>query len=175
MSRHSDWVESNLRIKRLCPESYVVYSREHGYSERWRAFERMSIPLTMNEDLLAQPGMTKDTECCVCVAPTPTELLHKFSVIKAAQKRNEPGFRLLFRDRVLRGEQERPIPEPPEWAEYKAKMSATVAASKERTTEQIRGTVRNFMAINGLNARDMTREQRAVLGIGRLGDNWKGR
>jgi len=183
--RQGDWHEANLRIRRLCPDAYVTYSRERSYGQRWCAWERMTVPLTLNEDLLSQPGMTKETEAVVCAAPTHTELLHKYSLIKTQQREadalRERGvtpavdYRVLFRDRVLRGEESMPPPDPPEWKDYKAKMSAQVKASTERTTEQIRSTVRNFMAINGLNARDFTKEQRKALGIGRLGDEWKGR
>jgi len=174
-ARTAEWAEVNVRIRRLCPDAYVTYTREHAYTQRWRAWERMTVPLTLDENLLAQPGMTKETECCVCAAPTATELLHKFMCVKQAQRRNESGFRLLFRDRVLRGEENMPPPEPPEWAEYRAKMTETVAHSKERTTEQVRATVRNFLAINGLSGREMTKEHKKALGIGRLGDDWKGR
>lgn len=185
MSRDADWREANLRIRRLCPEAFVTYTREHAYSSRWRAWERMTIPLTLDENLLAEPGMTKETEACVCAAATPVELLHKYTLLKtqqraadAARERGETpkvDWRILFRDRVLRGEEDKPLPDPPEWAEYKAKMSAHVRESAGRTQEQVRATVRNFMAIHGLNARDMTVEQRRALGIGRLGDAWKGR
>ena len=145
----------------------------------------MSIPLTLDEDLLSQPGMTKDTEACVCAAATPVELLHKYTLLKSQQRADDAlrerggapkvDYRVLFRDRVLRGEEGMPPPDPPEWAEYKAKMSAHVRESNERTTEQVRATVRNFLAINGLNSRDMTREQKKALGIGRTGDDWKNR
>ena len=64
-----------------------------------------------------------------------------------------------------------PPPDPPEWAEYKAKMSATVRQSAERTTEQVRATVRNFMALQGLIPN--IRERRA-LGIGRRAHTLKG-
>lgn len=186
MSRDADWREANLRIRRLCPEAFVTYTREHAYASRWRAFERMTVPLTLNEDLLTQPGMTKETEACVCAAPTATEVLHKYSLFKrlqrAADVEREQGrtprfdWQTLFRDRVLRGETEKPLPEPPEWADYKAKMSAHVRESAERTQEQVRATVRNFMALRGgLNPRDMTKDLKRALGIGRLGNDWKGR
>lgn len=175
MSRNADWSEANVRIRRLCPEAYVTYTREHAYSARWRCWERMTVPLTLDEDLLSQPGMTKDTECCVCAGPTATEALHKFMLVKNAQRAGRLDMRLLFRDRVLRGEESMPPPDPPEWAEYRAKMRETVEHAKEHTTNQVQATVRNFLAIHGLNSRDMTREERKPLGIGRLGDNWKGR
>jgi hypothetical protein len=183
--RNGEWVEANLRIRRLCPEAYVVYSRQHAYSQRWQAYERMTIPLTLEENLLTQPGMTKEAEAIVCVASTSTELLHKYTLVKSAQRKadadREAGravkfdHRTVFRDRVLRGEENQPPPDPPEWKEYKDKMSAHVRESAERTTEQVRATVRNFMALSGVNSRDLTARQRSWLGIGRVGDNWKNR
>lgn len=168
VSRNADWAQANVRIRRLCPEAFVTYARERGYSHRWLAWERMTIPLTLDEDLLSQPGMTKETECVVASAPTAVELLHKFTLIKSAQRAGRLDMRLLFRDRVLRGEEQMPPPDPPEWAEYKAKMRETVEHSKERTTNQIQATVRNFLALQGL---ELGAKERRALGIGR-GEFW---
>lgn len=165
---HAQWTEANIRIRRLCPEAFVTYTREHAYSTRWRAWERMTVPLTLDEDLLTQPGMTKDTECVVCAASTAGELMHKYMLVKQAQRKAGTDVRLLFRDRVLRGEESTPPPEPPEWAEYRAKMREHVSQTNERTTNQIQATVRNFMALQGLELG--ARERRAV-GIGR-GEFW---
>ena len=157
--KHAEWAEANVRIKRLCPEAYVTYSRVHAYSHRWCAWERMTVPLTLDEDLLTQPGMTQETEAVVCSAPTSIELLHKYAL-----RKRDPGFQMLFRDRVLRGEQSKPPPDPPEWAEYRKMKDAEAREAGERLGEQARATVRNFMAIQGL---EMGKKERAALGIGR--------
>lgn len=185
MSRDADWRDANIRIRRICAEAYVTYMREHNYSQRWRAWEKMTVPLTLDENLLTQPGMTKETEAVVCAAPTALELLHKYALIKSEQRKADAArergetppvdYRILFRDRVLRGEESKPPDDPPEWAEYRKMKEAEVRASAERTTEQIRATTRNFMAINGLHARDLSKRMRLALGIGRMGDDWKGR
>lgn len=183
--RQADWHEANVKIRRLCPDAFVTYTRERAYGQRWCAWERMKVPLTLDEDLLSQPDMSKDTEAVVCAAPTALELLHKYGMIKTAQRKadelRESGgtpasdYRVLFRDRVLRGEESMPPPDPPEWAEYRKMKEAQAKEAGERTTEQVRATVRNFMALNGIIARDLTRKQKAALGIGRTGDDWKGR
>src|SRR5581483_9469012 len=126
----------------------------------WCAWERMTVALTLDESLLTAPGMTKDTEAVVCAAPTPIELLHKYSLIKTGQRaadaQREKGitppvdYRIMFRDRVLRGEQSMPPPDPPEWAEYRKMKAAEVAQAKERTVEQVRATTRNFMALQNI-------------------------
>lgn len=178
MSRQAEWHEVNIRIRRICPEAFVTFTRERAYSQRWCAWERMTIPLTTDENLLSAPGMTKDTEAIVCAAPTPHELLHKYGLIKSGQRRedamresggNPPtSWRVLFRDRVLRGEESMPPPDPPEWAEYRKMQAAQVRESAERTVEQVRATTRNFMALQNIMPDAKTKR---LLGIGR-GEGW---
>lgn len=177
--RHAEWGEANVRVKRICADAFVTLNRERALEHRWCVWERMTIPLTSNEDLLAVPGMTQETEAVICAAPTALEAIHKYGLIKSQQraddlereKGNTPktDYRMLFRDRVLRGEQSMPPPDPPEWAEYR-KMQADVAKQAgERTGEQVRATVRNFMALQGF---DLSTSAKRALGIGR-GANWR--
>lgn len=128
------------------------------------AWEKMVIPLTTNEDLLTQPGMTQETEAVVCSAATPLELLHKYGLCKQGQRTDPGGYRLLFRDRLLKGEQSMPPPDPPEWGEYRKMKEAEVKEAGQRMGEQARATVRNFMAIHNLQ---LGRKERTLLGIGR--------
>lgn len=179
--RHGDWVEANVRAKRLCADAFVTYTAERQLSQRWCVWERMTVPLTTDEDLLATPGMTQETEAVVCAAATQLEALHKYSLIKTQQRADDAAresggtpktdYRMLFRDRVLRGEQSMPPPDPPEWAEYRKMQAATAKQAGERTGEQIKATVRNFMALQGF---DLNTAAKRALGIGR-GANWSKR
>lgn len=183
--RHADWHEANIRIRRVCADAFVTYSPQAQLHQRWQAWEKMRIPLTLDDDALLKEENSAETEAVVCAAPTWGELLHMYGLIKSKQREEDairekggnPGvsWRVLFRDRKLRGELSMPPPEPPEWAEYRAKMAGVAKQGGERMGEQIRATVRNFMALKGINARDLGVKHRRALGIGRLGDAWKGR
>lgn len=154
MSRHADFVEANLRIKRWAKwavgegivkggaDPYVTYSELQPLSTRWQAWERMKWTLDGTKD-----GPVVNTECCVVAAQAPGELMTKYSLW--AQDANRQGY---FEDAHLRGQSTSiPPPEPPEWAANRAKMVDNAHQAGERTAEWVKRAARGQMAHIGLN------------------------
>ncbi len=154
MSRHGDFMEANLRIKRWAKaattsghvkggaDPYVTHSELRPIATRWQAWERMKWSLDGTTT-----GEVVDTEACVCAAASAGELLHKYALWAADEKRQA-----YFRDAHLRGKSlSIPPPDPPEWAAYRTKMVDNAGHASERTGEWVKRAVRGQMAHAGLN------------------------
>lgn len=186
-TRHADWMACNDKIRKVSLDAFATYDESHDPARRWGAWERFDMATgtgKTEDEILAKP--VKEVEALYCRAATAEELLIKFSFMKQEQRAGKVPPVTVFRDRAGAGFGNREPDEPAEWKAYRARWqmfknqeiaagAAHAAESGVRTAEQVRGSVRNFMSIQGLNARDMTREQKRVLGIGRMGDDWKGR
>lgn len=182
-SRHADWLLINERIRRLCIEAFATYDEAQQVSHRWGAWERFDTPTAgkTEDEILESP--TREVEALYCRAATGEELLIKYAFMKSEQRAGRVPPTVVFRDRTGAGFGSREPDEPAEWKAYRARWAAhrdaSIAAgashaqeSGERTREQLRATVRNWMALQRLSP--TTRELRA-LGIGRAAENWKGR
>jgi hypothetical protein len=179
MSRDAELREFQVRLRRICPDARGRYSPSHEPSRRWQVWEEHELALSTGdtEDEILK-GVRRKVEGCVCWAATELEARHLYSRIKQEQKQQDTDiaagrtpkgkpWTILLKEQA---EQQRaiPPPEPPEWEQDRERIAWAARQSKERTTEQIRATVRNFMALQ--NVIPDARAKR-LLGIGRA-ETW---
>lgn len=184
-ARHADWAAANDRARRLCADAFVTFEESQRVDGRWAVWERFDMATgagRTDDEILAAP--TKEVDALYCRAPTAEEALLKYAFMKQEQRNGKVPPVVVFRDRANAGFGNKEPDEPTEWKAYRARWAAhrqqQIAvgaehprASAERTQEQVRATVRNFMALRGgLNPRDMGRDLKRALGIGRLGNDW---
>lgn len=184
--REAEVREFCVRLRRICPDARGYYISEQTPARRWQVFEEHELALgsgKSDDEVLA--GVKVKTEGCVCWAATELEARHLYNRIKTEQReqnaaiargetpRGKP-WTVLLREQA-EGKRRIPPEEPEEWKADREKIAWAVRQSKERMSEQVRATVRNFMAVNGMNARDLSRKERKAMGIGRLANDWKGR
>lgn len=150
----ADLNEANIRIKRwlravetmrkpngqpmvLNPgKPEVRTSQAWPHPTRWRVFEQLKWTLDGTAD-----GAIVSTECCVASASSAPDVLLKYTLW--AQDPARTGY---FRDRDLRGEdQRRPPLDPPEWAAQKAAQAEAVNRANENATEWVKKTARGWM------------------------------
>lgn len=184
--RESEVREFNVRLRRICPDARGRYVAEQAPARRWQVFEEHELALSSGgSDDAILAGSRVKTEGCVCWAPTELEARHLYGRIKAEQREQDAAiargetpkgkpWTVLLKEQA-ENKRRIPPPEPEEWAADREKIAWAVRQSKERMSEQIQSTVRNFMGINGMNARDLSRKERKAMGIGRLANDWKGR
>lgn len=177
--READVREFQVRLRRICSDARGRYSPSHEPSRRFQVWEEHEVALSAGgTDDEVLKGVRKKTEGMVCWAPTELEARHLYSRIKQAQREQDADiaagrapkgkpWTILLREQAESGRAV-PPPEPEEWAADREKIAWAVRQSKERTTEQIRATTRNFLALQNVipDAR-----MRRALGIGR-GEHW---
>lgn len=153
MSQHADLAEASIRVQRwakaACESGHVVggcapevsYSALAPVASRWRIYERLKWANLLEGSNLPDETSIKETECCVASAATWGELLQKYALWA-----RDPDRVAFFRDRELRGESnQRPPPEPPEWAEHRRASIAAAQQAGERTTEWVKKAARGHM------------------------------
>lgn len=174
-ARHADWLQTNERIRRLSVDGFATYDETHDVARRWGAWERFEMAAGGGNTDDALLASTREVEALYCRAATAEELLLKFAFMKSEQRNGRVPPVTVFRDRAGAGFGNREPDEPAEWKAYRARWAkhkddqiaigaAHAKESGERTREQVRATVRNFMAIN--KWAPTTAELRG-LGIGR--------
>ncbi len=181
-AREAEVREFNVRLRRICPDARGRYSAAHEPARRWQVLEEHELALsTGGTDDEILKGVRKRCEGVVCWAATELEARHLYARIKSEQREQDAAiargetpkgkpWTILLREQAERGAAIPPI-EPPEWAEDRKKIEWAVRMSKERTTEQIRATTRNWLALQNVIP-DV--KMRKLLGIGR-GEHWKGK
>lgn len=174
-ARHADWLACNERIRRLSVDAFATYDETHDVSRRWGAWERYELALGAGNTDDEKLAATREAEALYCRAATAEELLLKFSFMKTEQRNGRVPPVTVFRDRAGAGFGNREPDEPTEWKAYRARWAqhrdAQIAAGAahaketgERTREQVRASVRNFMAINKWAP---TTSELRLLGVGR--------
>lgn len=177
--REAEVREFRVRLRRIHPDARGHYVPEQTPARRWQVYEEHELALSTGgseAEILA--GVRVKTEGCVCWAATELEARHLYGRIKAEQRRQDEAiargetpsgkpWTVLLREQA-ESKRRIPPPEPEEWAADREKIAAAVRQSKERTTEQVRSTVRNFLALQNIIP-DLA--MRRGLGIGR-GEYW---
>jgi hypothetical protein len=178
-ARHADWLQTNERARRLSPDAFVTYDETHAPALRWGAWERYELALGGGKTDDSMLATTREADALYCRAATAEELLLKFAFMKQEQRNGRVPPVTVFRDRAGAGFGNREPDEPVEWKAYRARWAAHRAVAieqgaaharetGERTREQVRASVRNFMAINKWAPRT---DELRLLGIGRKA--WK--
>lgn len=159
MTVSADLAEANIRAKRwakVACESGLIkgganpevsHSPLYPPASRWRIHELLKWGNVLGDSNIVDESSIVETECCVAVAPTWGELLHKYSMW--ARDENRVAY---FRDRQLRGESmHRPPPDPPEWAEFRRQAAAVAQQAGERTAEWVRKAAWGDMRAKGFD------------------------
>jgi hypothetical protein len=120
---------------------------EAQLATRWRIYERLKWANLLADSNLPDESTIRETECCVAAAPTWGELLHKYSMWA-----RDPNRVAYFRDRELRGESnQRPPPDPPEWAEFRRASIAAAQQAGEATAEWVKKAAYGHMKHMGFD------------------------
>lgn len=173
-AREAEVREFNVRLRRIHPDARGHYVAEQTPARRWQVFEEHELAMGGGNDEASMLAKTVKTEGCVCWAHTELEARHLYGRIKAEQRKQDEAiargetpsgkpWTVLLREQAA-NKRRLPPPEPEEWAADREKIAWAVRQSKERTAEQIRSTVRNFMALQGL---ELGAKERRAVGIGR--------
>jgi len=181
-SRHAEWLAFNERLWAAHKDALGTLDEDMAPGKQWGVWERFHIATGTGNTDDEKLSATQEVEVLYCRAPTFGEALAKYYAMKQAQSAGKYPPALVLQDRYRAGLGSLEPDEPPDWKAIKAsrdralasQISAGAAVARrggERTSEQVRATVRNFMALQSLTPN--TRERKA-LGIGR-GAHWGGK
>lgn len=158
MSREADVAKANIQLKRwakVATEAGAVVGGANPevrssvlwpVSTRWRVYERMKLAFDAKPGEAVALDAIKDTEACVAAASTAVDVMIKYSYWARDKERSAQ-----FQDRLLRGEQARPPPDPPEWAEDRRQKAEVAAEATQRTQEWVKTSARGWMKHYGFD------------------------